>query len=128
MYRIDEAKKRDAKSRWALPDRVFFACGACHILALAFLERYGSSALKATWIKPASGFTGDHIFIGANDWVRLSRLLLSRAFFHTPTAKQAVGGPGGKRRLSNYLLTYSFRNQSHEPTMGFGCVSFGLQY
>jgi len=53
--------------------------------------------------------------------VRLSRLLLSRAFFHTPTAKQAVGGPGGKRRLSNYLLTYSFRNQSHEPTMGFGC-------
>ncbi len=97
MYRIDEAKKRDAKSRWALPDRVFFACGACHILALAFLERYGSSALKATWI------------------IRLSRLLLSRAFFHTPTAKQAVGGPGGKRRLSNYLLTYSFRNQSHEP-------------
>jgi hypothetical protein len=22
--------------RWALPDRVFFACGACHILAYAF--------------------------------------------------------------------------------------------
>ncbi len=69
MYRIDEAKKRDAKLRWALPDRVFFACGACHILAFAFLERYGSSALKATWIKPASGFTGNHIFIAANDWV-----------------------------------------------------------
>jgi hypothetical protein len=24
MYRIDEAKKRDAKLRWALPNRVFF--------------------------------------------------------------------------------------------------------
>ena len=48
---------------------MFFACGACHILAFAFLERYGSSALKAIWIKPASGFTGNHIFIAANDWV-----------------------------------------------------------
>ena len=46
--------------RWALPDRVFFACGACHILAYAFLERYGG---RAEWIKPAAGHTGNHIFV-----------------------------------------------------------------
>jgi hypothetical protein len=32
--------KRDPAKRWAFPDRVFFAAGACHMLAYAFLERY----------------------------------------------------------------------------------------
>jgi hypothetical protein len=32
--------------RWALPDRVFFACGACHILAHAFLERWGAARMQ----------------------------------------------------------------------------------
>lgn len=49
--------------RWALPDRVFFACGACHILAYAFLERYGDLGAKAFWIKPRAGHTGNHIFV-----------------------------------------------------------------
>jgi hypothetical protein len=30
--------KQDPVRRWSLPDRVFFACGACHILAYAFLK------------------------------------------------------------------------------------------
>ncbi|WP_246878893.1 hypothetical protein [Thalassospira sp. ER-Se-21-Dark] len=34
--------KNDPVMRWNLPDRVFFACGACHILAHAFLKRYGT--------------------------------------------------------------------------------------
>lgn len=55
--------------RWALPDRVFFACGACHILVHAFLERHGSAEHEVTWIKPATGLTGNHIFVGAGDWV-----------------------------------------------------------
>ena len=33
--------KKDPQMRWALPDRVFFACGACHILAYAFMARDG---------------------------------------------------------------------------------------
>ena len=53
--------------RWALPDRVFFACGACHILAHAFLERYHSG--RAMWLKPAPGFTGNHVFIDGGPWV-----------------------------------------------------------
>lgn len=39
------------------------ACGACHILAHAFLERYGAEPFKAVWLKPAAGFTGNHIVI-----------------------------------------------------------------
>src|SRR5713226_1148799 len=31
MYIIDKSVKNDPVRRWALPDRVFFACGACHI-------------------------------------------------------------------------------------------------
>ena len=53
--------KHDPCQRWALPDRVFFACGACHILAYAFLERYGGDMWGALWIRPADGFTGNHI-------------------------------------------------------------------
>jgi hypothetical protein len=55
--------------RWALPDRVFFACGACHILAYAFLRRWGQVGWQAIWIKPALGFTGNHVFIDGGEWV-----------------------------------------------------------
>ncbi|MDQ0316133.1 hypothetical protein [Amorphus orientalis] len=51
-----------------MPDRVFFACGACHILAYAFLEQHGEKGWQAVWIKPAAGHTGNHIF--ATDGVR----------------------------------------------------------
>jgi len=35
MYRVPKAVKSDPVRRWNLPDRVFFACGACHILAVS---------------------------------------------------------------------------------------------
>ena len=54
--------------RWALPDRVFFACGACHVLAYAFLERYGAAGRRAVWIKPTAGFTGHHVFVAGPEW------------------------------------------------------------
>lgn len=69
MYRVESFKKRDPQLRWDLPDRVFFACGACHILAYAFLERYKAPFSRAIWLKPAPGFTGNHIFIASDQWV-----------------------------------------------------------
>lgn len=54
--------------RWALPDRVFFACGACHILAYAFQQKFGPEGRAAVWIKPHEGFTGNHIFVSWGDW------------------------------------------------------------
>ncbi len=61
-------RKRDPVMRWALPDRVFFACGACHILAHAFLERWGRPDMAALWLRPAAGFTGNHIVVATADW------------------------------------------------------------
>ena len=53
--------KRIPELQWVLPDRIFFACGACHILAYAFLERFTDHGFRAVWMKPASGFTGNHV-------------------------------------------------------------------
>jgi hypothetical protein len=71
MYqpRTKDYTKADPAMRWALPDRVFFACGACHILAHAFLERHGRPEHEVTWIKPVPGSTGNHIFISTDGWV-----------------------------------------------------------
>jgi hypothetical protein len=69
MDRIEGFKKRDLALRWGVPDRVFFACGACHILAYAFLECYGLPSAKAPWLKPEPGFTGNHIIVADGDWV-----------------------------------------------------------
>ena len=55
--------KGDPLRRWHRPDRHFFANGACHVLAFAFLERYPDFGFHARWIKPAAGFTGNHIYV-----------------------------------------------------------------
>jgi hypothetical protein len=70
MYlRRTPGAQRDPVKRWSLPDRVFFACGACHILAHAFLERYGRPGMTVLWFKPAPGFTGNHIVVATEAWV-----------------------------------------------------------
>jgi hypothetical protein len=55
--------KSDPVLRWHRPDRQFFADGACQVLAYAFLERYPDLDFRARWIKPASGYIGNHIFV-----------------------------------------------------------------
>ncbi len=67
MYILPPGIKEDPVRRWALPDRVFFARGACHILAHAFLDAYPASKFAAIWIKPALGFTGSHIVAVRDD-------------------------------------------------------------
>jgi hypothetical protein len=68
MYkRRTPGAKRDPIKQWALPDGVFFAAGACHMLAFAFLERYPHSGFEAKWIRPAPGHTGNHIVVVRDD-------------------------------------------------------------
>ena len=81
--------KSDPVKRWALPERVFFACGACHILAHAFLERHGRPEQIVTWIKPAAGHTGNHIFVGTDDWVFDYHGISARGMFLRHTWKTA---------------------------------------
>lgn len=61
--------KRDPVARWALPDRVFFACGACHVLAHAFLARHGKPEMRALWFRPARSFIGHHVVVAGGEWV-----------------------------------------------------------
>jgi hypothetical protein len=63
MFRLKPGIKGNPVLQWALPDRVFFACGACQVLAYAFLDRYPDAGYAATWIRPKAGFTGNHIFV-----------------------------------------------------------------
>ena len=67
MYVIEPHIKQDPWLRWGLPDRVFFACGACHVLAYAFLERFAEHGFRAVWIRPDAGFTGNHIFVARGE-------------------------------------------------------------
>jgi hypothetical protein len=55
--------KIDPVRQWHRPDRHFFANGACQVLAFTFLERYPDLGFHARWIKPAVGFTGNHIYV-----------------------------------------------------------------
>src|SRR5260370_42376619 len=80
--------KNDPVRRWHRPDRHFFANGACQVLAYAFLERYPQLGFHARWIKPADGFTGNHIF--ATDG--------TNAFdYHGLTTEQSLLAPRFKR-------------------------------
>ena len=60
-FPVTQNFKQHPVKRWNLPDRVFFACGACHILAHAFLTRYSDRGYTPVWIKPDPGFSGNHI-------------------------------------------------------------------
>ena len=67
MYLLRSGIKQDPVRRWNLPDRAFFASGACHILAHAFLERFPSAGLGPVWLRPRGGFTGNHVFVTNGD-------------------------------------------------------------
>jgi hypothetical protein len=70
MYkRRTSGAKRDPVKQWALPDRVFFAAGACHILAYAFIEMYPDSGFEPMWIRPCPAHTGHHIILLRNGCV-----------------------------------------------------------
>jgi len=69
MFVVAKGVKSDPVRRWHLPERVFFACGACHILAYAFIRRYPDAGFTPIWFKPAPGFTGNHIVAARDDAV-----------------------------------------------------------
>ncbi|MBK8857661.1 MAG: hypothetical protein IPN11_08250 [Opitutaceae bacterium] len=56
------AQKSDLEWSWARGDRAFFAAGACHILARAFLTNPIGHGFKPMMIVPGAGFRGGHVF------------------------------------------------------------------
>lgn len=72
MYRLRPGLKQDPVRHWNLPDRIFFGYGACHILAGVYLRQITESShstdIHARWIKPAEGFSGNHIVVTDGDF------------------------------------------------------------
>jgi hypothetical protein len=56
-------EKADQVLSWSRPDEDFFASGACHVLAAAFLETYPDSGFAAWSISPKDGHRGGHIVV-----------------------------------------------------------------
>ena len=63
MYVLKPGIKKDPVRRWALPDRVFFGYGACHILAGVYLTDPPLPGFRAERIIPIEGLAGNHIFL-----------------------------------------------------------------
>ena len=63
MYHLKPGIKKDPHRHWALPDRIFFGYGACHILAGVFLEMEPLPSFYAERIVPADGFYGNHVYV-----------------------------------------------------------------
>ena len=63
MYVLKSGIKKDPARRWALPDRIFFGYGACHILAGVYLTDPPLSGFRAERIIPTRGYAGNHIFL-----------------------------------------------------------------
>jgi hypothetical protein len=62
IFRTPEAK-RDLLRSWNRPDRPFFASGACHILAAAFVEAYPGAGYRPIQIRPDAGHRGGHVIV-----------------------------------------------------------------
>ncbi|MEL6452762.1 MAG: hypothetical protein AAFQ19_16035 [Pseudomonadota bacterium] len=63
MFRPKPGVKQDPARRWALPDRAFFAHGACHILAGVFLAHTPGQGWRAERIIPNGPYPGNHIYV-----------------------------------------------------------------
>ena len=62
MYKLKPGIKNDPVRRWALPDRIFFGHGACHILAGSYLRNPPLPGFYAERIIPMDDLAGNHIF------------------------------------------------------------------
>lgn len=62
IFRTAE-QKSDLKGSFNRPDRPFFAAGACHILAQAFLDVVATDDWVASLIAPREGFRGTHVYV-----------------------------------------------------------------
>jgi hypothetical protein len=63
MYVMKPGMKRDPQKRWALPDRIFFGHGACHILAGVYLREAPLAGFHAERVIPEAGLPGNHIYV-----------------------------------------------------------------
>ncbi len=95
MFFLDPSVKADPHARWHLSNRIFFSNGACHILAGVYLKRFNTDDVYAVWIKPASAFEGNHIFVTNGGWAMDARGFMPREkLLEHHSRKWSVKHPG----------------------------------
>jgi hypothetical protein len=62
-------EKADLSWCWSRPDDEFFASGACHVLAAAFLEMYPAAGFRAWRLVPIVGHRGGHMVAASDELV-----------------------------------------------------------
>ena len=62
-------EKADLELSWSRPDEEFFASGACHVLAAAFLMTYPEAGFQNWGIWPKHGHRGGHVVVVREDLV-----------------------------------------------------------
>jgi hypothetical protein len=63
VYRARPGIKKDHQRRWALPDRIFFGHGACHILAGVYLGDAPLPGFYAERVMPHADLPGGHMYV-----------------------------------------------------------------
>ncbi len=75
------AEKGDVEKAWLRSDEDFFAAGACHVLAHAFLTMYPDAGYRPMMIVPATGYRGRHVIAASRDHVFDFNGYTEREFF-----------------------------------------------
>jgi hypothetical protein len=68
LFERTAGELRDPFVSWARGDQAFFASGACHILAEMFRQLHYDEGFYLVHIKPAHGFTGNHVYATDGHW------------------------------------------------------------
>ncbi|RCV48146.1 hypothetical protein [Marinitenerispora sediminis] len=67
-FRRTAEERRDQLLSWNREDTAFFAAGACHILAFAFLETYPEAGFRAMGLWPRGERDPGHVYVTDGTW------------------------------------------------------------
>jgi hypothetical protein len=67
-YKRTEAERTDQLLAWRRNDKAFFAAGACHILAWAFLETYPESGFAPIGLRRVGQAHVGHVYVTDGSW------------------------------------------------------------
>jgi hypothetical protein len=67
-FRRTEAERQDQLLSWKRDDVAFFAAGACHILAFAFMETYPDAGFHPVGLWPCEVTDPSHVYVTDGTW------------------------------------------------------------
>ena len=67
-FRRTEQERADEALSWARPDQAFFAAGACHILAWAFLRRHPTAGFRVVALRAEQDAHASHVYVAKGGW------------------------------------------------------------